>query len=628
MADVKRRKFKAEMKQLMDIIINSLYSNKDIFLRELISNSVDAIDKIRFEGLTNSEVLENNTEWKIKIIPDKDKGTLTVSDNGVGMSADTITDQLGTIAKSGTAEFVEALKNENSANLPDLIGQFGVGFYSSFMVAKKVTVVSRMAGEKEKGIRWQSTGEGSYTLEEVEKETRGTDITLELKDDSKEFLDDWRIEGIVKKFSDFVEHPIVMDKEEGEGDDKKIEEEVLNSQKAIWLRSKSEIKDEEYEEFYKHLTRDMEGPAKTIHYVAEGQMEYRSLLFIPSKKPPAFMIQELAEQGPALYVNRVFITDNAENLLPPYLRFMRGVVDSSDLPLNVSREMLQDNPVIRNIQKGLVTKTLSTLEEWGNEDSAGYEKFFTEWGPLFKSGVYTDFGNREKLADLMRFESTSTQPGEYTSLAKYVEGMKEDQKEIYYLVGPDRAGMENSPYLEVFRSKGHEVLLMTDPVDEFVASGLMNYKEKPLKAVNKGELDSDKKDDEKKSEQTQYKGLLDFLKDKLDQVKEVRLSDRLTESAAVLVVEEGEMGAHMQAILKEMGQDGQGQTKRTLELNPEHDAVKSMLELFDKAPQDPRLEGYGHLLYDQAVLAEGSKIADPVAMAKRINDLIAKDAKV
>ncbi len=405
----KTRQFKAEMKQLMDIIIHSLYANKEVFLRELISNAVDAIDKVRFEGLTNAELLEDNTDWKIKISTDTENNTLTLSDNGTGMSAETIVDHLGSIAKSGTADFLAKLQGADAANIPDLIGQFGVGFYASFMVADNVVVESRMAGDPAAGVRWTSDGGATYTIDSITKETRGTDIILHLNEDAKEFLDTWRIREIVKRFSDFVEHPIVMDVQrpvtpkEGEKDAEpttETVEETLNSGQAIWLRAKSEVSEDEYKEFYKHIARTGDDPVKTIHYVAEGNLEFRALLFLPAARPAAFMMEDPTKQGPQLYIRRVFITDNADSLLPPYLRFIRGVVESSDLPLNVSREVLQDNPIATRIHNALVNKILQTLEEMATEEPEAYDAFFKEWGSLMKMGTYTDFASRDRLAEL------------------------------------------------------------------------------------------------------------------------------------------------------------------------------------------------------------------------------------
>jgi molecular chaperone HtpG len=620
------KKFRAEMKQLMDIIIHSLYSNKEIFLRELISNAVDAIDKARFLGLTQPAILEDNADWKIVLRVDKPNSALTVSDNGIGMSPESIVEELGVIAKSGAKEFLDNLKTADVQNQPELIGQFGVGFYSAFMVADKVTVESRQAGDPENGVRWTSAGEGTYTVEKTRKEKRGTDVTLHLKDDAKEYLEDWQLRAIVKKFSDFVEHPIVIDVEKEVDGKKQTVEETLNLQKAIWVRAKGEIKDEEYTDFYKHLTRDTQAPLKTIHYAAEGQMEFRALLFVPARRPPAFMAGDPFRQGPSLYVKRVFITENAEALLPPYLRFVRGLVDSSDLPLNVSREMLQDNPLIGKIQKALTNKILQTLIDMAQEEPDKYADFFREWGLILKAGAYTDFENRERLAELLRYESTKTAPGKYTSLAAYVAGMKPEQKDIYYLIGVSRDLLERSPYLENLRAREWETLLMTDPIDEWVVGSLHEYKEKHFKAADKSEAPG-ATDAERQTVEGQFQPLLAFFKEKLPEIKDARLSSRLKESAAVLVVEEGEMSSYLESVLKQLGQEKMAKAQRILELNPDHAAVQAMRGLFEQNAADPRLADYVRLLYDQAVLAEGSRPADPAAFARRINDLIAKDAQ-
>lgn len=617
--------FKAEMKQLMDIIVHSLYSDKEIFLRELISNACDAIDKVRFESITSQELLENNADWKIKIIADKQNMTLSISDNGLGMSRETIIEDLGTIAKSSTSEFIEQLKNADSKERPELIGKFGVGFYSSFMVADKVTVISRIAGNSADGVKWESDGLGKFTVENVEKESRGTDIILHLRQEGKEFLEEWRIKSIVKKFSDFVEHPIVMDVEkEDENKKKTIQQETLNSQKAIWLKPKSEISQDDYHEFYKHITHDFQDPAKVMHYNAEGIMEFRALLYLPKKKPFSLM-DDPDKYGPHLYIKRVFISDNCRELLPPYLRFVKGVVDSSDLPLNVSREMLQNNPMLPKIQKNLVNYTLKTLEVMLAEEKDEYINFYMEFGSILKMGVYGDFENKDRLAELLLFESTQTEPGKFVSLGEYVEKMPSDQKEIYYLTGESRKALERSPYLELFTARNHEVLLMTDPVDEWVVQGIPEYKDKKLKAVNKGEIEEDKTD-EKAKKTEEFKSLLEFMKSKIEEVKEIRISTRLKESASCLVVDEHEMGAHMEKLMKQFGQDSAREAKRILELNATHPAVEAVQKLFEKNPSDPRLTDYASLFYDQAVLAEGSNVKDPVAFAKRINTLLTKDA--
>ena len=620
---VETRPFKTELKQLLQIIIHSLYSHKDIFLRELISNASDAIDTVRFQSLTNGDLLEGDSEWKIKHIPDKEKGTLTISDNGIGMSPETIVEHLGTIAKSGTQAFMQSLKQADVKDRPNLIGQFGVGFYSAFMVADKVTVESRTAGPKSNGVRWESTGEGDYQVETIEKEKRGTDVILHLREADKEYLDDWRLKSLIKKYSDFVEHPIVIDVEKEEEEGKKtVTEETLNSRKALWLRPKSEITQDEYVEFYKHLAHDHDKPAKIIHYSAEGAIEFKALLYIPEHKPFDLMFGE-SRKGLQLYIQRVFILDDCETLLPLYLRFVRGVVDSPDLPLNVSREILQKSAPLEKIKSNLVNKILSTLDEMKRKEYDEYLKFYLEMGDILKEGVYHDWSNKEKIADLLLYQSTKTEPDKYTSLAEYVEKMPADQTDIYYLIGESREMLEQSPYLESFKSKGQEVLLLTDPIDEFVVQNLTTFKEKKLKAVDKGELPGSVDEEKKKS----FASFLEFVAKKLPEVKEVRLSSRLERSAVCLVAKEGSSTAHMERLMARMGRNKDlPPPERILELNPNHPTVMTIRMLFDRNAEDPRLEGYCRLLYDQAVIAEGSKLKDPQAFAKRINDLLATDA--
>jgi molecular chaperone HtpG len=616
--------FKTELKQLLHLIVHSLYSHKDIFLRELISNASDAIDTARFQSLTHAEVLEGDSDWKIKIIPDEKNGTLTVSDNGVGMSKDSIVENLGTIAKSGTRAFLEALQRADVKDRPELIGQFGVGFYSSFMVADKVTVVSRQAGPKDQGVRWVSDGRGEFTVEAVTKEKRGTDVILHLREEDREFLQPWRIREIVKKYSDFVEHPIVMDAEKEEGGKKTTAEETLNSRKAIWLRPKAQITVEEYNEFYKHLSHDYQDPAKVIHYSAEGAIEFKALLYLPAHKPFDLLWWDGKKRGLHLYIQRVFIMDDCEALLPAYLRFAKGVVDSPDLPLNVSREILQQSAPLEKIKSNLVNKILKTLEETKNEEYDAYVGFFKELGTVLKEGVAQDWENREKVADLLLMESTKTEPGKYTTLGKYLLAMPADQKEIYYLTGESRELIENSPYVESYKARGQEVLLLTDPIDEFVVQSLPEYKGKRLRAVDRGAGDQAAVDDGKRK---QLEPLLDFLKGKLPEVKDVRLSNRLKESAVCLVAEEGEVGAHMERLLRKLGKaDGLPAMKRILEVNADHPAVAALQQLLARDAKDARLEKYARLLYDQAVIAEGSKVKDPAAFAQRINELVAMDA--
>jgi molecular chaperone HtpG len=611
--------FKTELKQLLHLIIHSLYSHKDIFLRELISNASDAIDRVRFQGLTHAEVLEDNSDWKIKLIPDATAGTLTISDNGVGMSRDTIVEHLGTIARSGTREFMETLKAANAQECPDMIGQFGVGFYASFMVADKVTVISRMAGKPDDGVKWESAGEGDFTIEPHDKPTRGTDVILHLREDAKEYLDPYALRTLVKKYSDFVEHPIVIDVEK----DGTKTEEVLNARKAIWLRNKVEVTGDEYNAFYKHLTHDTNEPLTTIHYRAEGQMEFKALLYLPAHKPFDLAFGD-SKKGLQLYIQRVFILDDCETLLPKYLRFVRGVVDSPDLPLNVSRELLQQSAPLEKIKSNLTSKVLSTLDELKRKDFDKYVGFYEELGVFLREGAYQDYENKKKLADLLLFESTKTDPGKLTTFADYVDRMASDQTEIYYLAGDSREVMEQSPLLESFKAKSWEVLLLTDPADEFVVDSLQVYKDKPLKAIDKVGIDqSNLTDDVKK----QFQPLLDYFKEKVSDIADARLTNRLKESAVCLVADEHAMSASMERLMARMQRDrAMPASKRILEVNPEHPLVIALQKLIEKDKSDARLERYARLLYDQAVIMEGSKVKDPLTFAQRLNDLLLKDA--
>jgi len=638
------KQFQTEVQQLLDLVIHSLYSNRDIFLRELISNSSDAIDKIRFEAHSNEELLEGNSDWKIKLIPDKKAGTLTIRDNGIGMTPAEVEDNIGTIARSGTKAFMQALKDKASTDNPELIGQFGVGFYASFMVADRVTLETRKAGNKDDGCRWESVGDGTYTIEEYNRGERGTEIVLHLKDEYKEYLEEWKIRSIVKKYSDYIQYPIVMDitrtetpkgvdgKEiEGAGTIEKTEEQTLNSMKAIWARPKSDVTEEEYQEFYKHISHDFEAPFHTIHFSAEGISEFKALLYIPSQKPvDIFMIDR--KKGLQLYVKRVFITDRCEELLPDYLRFVRGVVDSSDLPLNVSREILQEDVQIKRIQKSLVSKILSTLSELKDKNFDDYVKFWKEFGPVLKEGLHFDYANKEKLQELALFESTFTEAGSYTTLKDYVEKMPESQKEIYYITGDSRANLETSPHLEIFKSKGYEVLFLTDPVDEWVVQTLNEYREKNLKAVDRGDVDLDTEEEKKEKEtrqeqaQKEFGDLLSFIRDHLeDRIKDARLSKRLTDSACCLVAEEYGVNANMERILKAMNQPVP-ESKRVLELNPDHPLMKIMTDIFRENKQDARLSDYADLLYDQALLTEGSPIKDPLRFTRLVSELMVKAA--
>jgi len=630
---VEKLEFKTEVKQLLDLMIHSLYSHKEVFLRELISNASDAIDRARYESLTNSDILEGDGSWKIKLIPDKDEGTLTVADNGIGMSKDEIIDALGTIARSGTKEFLAALQNKDIKDNPELIGQFGVGFYSSFMVADKITVISRHAGQKDKmGVKWESTGDGTYTVEDIYKETKGTDVILHLMESEKRYLDEREIRSVVKKYSDFIEHPILMEVEREKdstikkGEKVKVkEEETLNSMKAIWLKDKSEVTQEEYNEFYKHISHDFKEPAKVIHYKAEGTSEFSALLYIPSKAPFNIFYKDYAI-GPILYVKRVQIMDHCEDFIPQYLRFIKGVVDSSDLPLNVSREILQNNRQVEIIKTNITKKVLDTLAEMKRDEYDNYLKFYKEFGRVLKEGIHFDFSRRETIADLLLFPSTKSEDGRLRTFQDYINDMKEDQKEIYYATGTSLEEVLKSPYLEAFKDKDIEVLVFLDEIDDFVFTGF-EFKGKRLKSVSKGDISLDKAEEEKKDTQKKYKKLLDLIKDTLkDDVKDVRFSGRLTDSACCLVADEGDMDPQMEKLLKAMGQDVP-QRKRILEVNPSHPLFAAMNTIFEKDKRSPLLEEYTRLMYDQALLLEGSKPKDPAAFAKSVARLMVENAE-
>jgi len=620
-----RLEFKAELKQLLHLITHSLYSDREIFLRELISNASDAINKVKFDSLANEDKLEDNKDWKIRIVPDKGAKTLTISDNGIGMTRDEVVENLGTVAKSGTRAFLEAVRAKADGTAPPgLIGQFGVGFYSAFMVADKVTVLTRPAGGPHLGTRWESDGQGEFTIEQADKPTRGTDVTLHLKGDAEEFLDPWRLRQLVRKFSDFIEHPVAMDVETEKDGKKETTEEILNNRRAVWLRSKSEVKPEEYDEFYRQITHDPEPPAKVLHFSVEGKSEFKALLFVPAHKSFAFEWEE-PKAGLKLYVQRVLIMDRCEQVLPLYLRFVKGVIDSADLPLNVSRELLQQNPHLDTIQKNVVRNILSGLEGLKNTEGEKYLRFFRDFGPVLKEGLSRDWQNKEKVADLLLFESANSDPGKPITLAEYVEKMPADQAHIYYLTGESADMLRRSPYLEAFRAKGQDVLLLTDPIDEFAIPALGEYRKKTLQAADRGEL-KDGGDDVPADVKEQFAGLLAAIKEKLPEVSDVRLTKRLTESAACLVADAGGMTAHMERLMKRLG-EGEKTTKRILELNPANPAVVALRELHGRSSSDPRVEVYARLLLSEALIAEGSKITDPTAFARHVNELIAKDAK-
>lgn len=626
--------FKTEVKQLLNLMIHSLYSHKEIFLRELISNASDAIDKAHYESLTNNEILEDDSDWKIKIAVDKKANTITVSDNGIGMTREEAIKALGTIAHSGTAEFLKILQSKEVKDNPELIGQFGVGFYSSFMVADKVTVLTRKAGQKDgKGIKWESTADGSFMVADIEKGGKGTDITLHLKKEEKQYLEEWEIRQIVKKYSDFIETPIVMDVErEKESELEKgkkytaTEEETLNSRKAIWLRDKAEITEEEYYEFYKHVSHDFNNPAAVIRYKAEGSSEFTALLYIPSKLPMGIFYKDF-KIGPTLYVKRVQIMDHCEELIPPYLRFVKGVVDSADLPLNVSREILQNNRQVETIRKNIVKKVLETFETMKKNEYEKYLSVYSELGKILKEGIYYEPLRKEAIADLLLYQSAKTESGKFTTFQDYIGNMKEGQEEIYYILASNRDEVLKSPYLEAFREKDYDVLIMTDEIDDFIMNNMLEYKGKKFKSVVKGSIELDKSGAADKEEsKKKYEKLIELIKDQLkDEVKDVRFSGRLRDSACCLVADEGDLDPNMEKMLKAMGQEIPS-SKRILEINPAHPVFEAMNAVFKKDAHSPALKEYISILYEQALLLEGSKPKDPAGFARIISKLIAENA--
>jgi molecular chaperone HtpG len=639
-----KMEFKTEVKQLLDLVIHSLYSNKEIFLRELISNASDACDKLRFLSLTDQALLEKDAEFKIKLSYDDKKKILSISDNGIGMTREEVVANIGTIAKSGTKEFLEMMKKQQKDNAAELIGQFGVGFYAAFMVADRVELKTRKAGTTQ-AVLWDSIGDGSYEIEDTQKDTHGTEITLHFKKDlADEFLSEWKIREVVRKYSDYIEYPIVMDVEkdiypkdkDGKDDysqkpEKKIEVETLNSRKAIWQKNKSEIKEEEYKEFYKHISHDFHDPLETIHLSAEGNVEFKALLYIPSKAPMDMFYPE-AKRGLQLYVKRVQIMDHCEKLIPDYLRFMRGVVDCADLPLNVSREILQEDALILKIKKNIVNKVLDTLKTLKEKNNEKYQTFFKEFGKVLKEGLHSDFENKAALAELLIYESTFTEKGKFTNFKDYVERMPKEQKDIYVITGESRSVVENSPHLEAFKAKNYETLFLTDPIDEWVVESLHEYNGKKVKNIAKGEVQLDEKDqkqkeEEKKQQQEQFGTFLEAIKKNLDaDVKEVRISDRLTDSPCVLVADENGMTAQMEQIFKAMNQP-MPENKRILELNPKHAFVQNLEKLFKKDAAHAKLKEYSELLFNQALLAEGSKLKDPAGFAKQVSMLLSKEAE-
>jgi molecular chaperone HtpG len=624
--------FQAEVKQLLQLMIHSLYSNKEIFLRELISNASDAADKLRFEAINNDALYGNDHELKIKVGFDKSARTITISDNGIGMSRDEAIAHLGTIAKSGTKEFFGRLSGDQQKDAA-LIGQFGVGFYSGFIVADRITVESRRAGlDANQGVRWESGGEGDYTVEDIEKPNRGTDIILHLREGEDELLSSWKLKSVIRKYSDHISLPIQMQKEEWDEEKKenvlKDELETINQASALWARNKNDINQEQYDEFYKHVSHDFAAPLTHTHNRVEGRSEYTQLLYIPAKAP--FDLWDRNKRGGIkLYVKRVFIMDDAEQLMPTYLRFVRGVIDSADLPLNVSREILQESRDVKAIREGSTKRVIGMLEELANSDEQDkkdkYTTFWNEFGQVLKEGMGEDFANKERLAKLLRFASTHGDSADQTvSLADYVGRMKEGQEKIYYVTADSFTAAKNSPHLEIFRKKGVEVLLLTDRVDEWMLSFFTEFEGKELVSVAKGGLDLGKLEDEAEKKQheeteTEYKDLVAKMKEALgDKAKEVRVTFRLTDSPACLVADEHELSGNLLRMLKAAGQSAP-ESKPILEINPNHPLV-TRLKYEDAA--GAKFKDWSHILFDQATLAEGGTLADPAAFVKRLNEML------
>ncbi|MFD1383979.1 molecular chaperone HtpG [Rhodanobacter aciditrophus] len=624
--------FQTEVKQLLHLMIHSLYSNKEIFLRELISNASDAVDKLRFEAVSNADLLSDDPNLRVRISFDQEAGTLTIDDNGVGMTRDEAISNLGTIAKSGTAQFLEQLSGDQKKD-SQLIGQFGVGFYSAFIVADRVSVETRRAGSQE-GVRWESEGTGEFTIETIEKDTRGTRITLHLKEGDKEFADNWRLRSLVSKYSDHISIPVEMEKQptpefDEEGNPKPVENtgetewEAVNSAKALWTRPRNEVSEEEYKEFYKHVSHDFQDPLKWSHNKVEGKLEYTSLLYIPAKAPQDLWNRDML-RGLKLYVQRVFIMDDAEAFLPPYMRFVKGVIDSNDLSLNVSREILQNDNAVDSMRSALTKRVLDMLSKMAKNDPDTYQTFWDEFGQVLKEGPADDFGNKDKIAELLRFSSTHTDKAAQTeSLKGYIERMPEGQDKIYYIYAENHNTAKNSPHLEVLRKKGYEVLLLSDRIDEWMMSSLREFDGKTFQDVTKGKLDIDveeseekKKENEQKAEQ--IKPLLERMTAVLsEKVTSVNSTDRLTNSPACLVVGEFDMGLQMRRLLEQAGQQ-LPESKPSLEVNPDHPIVQKM----DAESDEDRFSDMAWLLYEQATLAEGGQLDDPATFVSRMNKLI------
>ena len=628
-ANTETRGFETEVNQLLDLMIHSLYSNKEIFLRELISNASDACDRLRFTAISDASLYEEDIELKIKISYDKDNRTITISDNGIGMTREEVIDHIGTIAKSGTRAFLDSITGDEKKDAK-LIGQFGVGFYSSFIVAEEVTLRTRKAGEKsDQGVEWVSQGKGEYSITSIDKAGRGTEITLKLREGEDEFLNDWKLRSIITAYSDHIDFPVVMDKTiepEAEDGETVVEEEMVNQASALWTRPRSEIKDEEYKEFYKHVAHDFEDPIDWIHNRVEGTNEYTSLLYIPARAPFDLYDRE-SRSGIKLYVQRVFIMEDAEKLMPRYLRFVRGVIDSGNLPLNISREMLQGSKIIDSIRSGSVKKVLGMLEKMTKNDPEKYQKFWKEFGRVLKEGPAEDFANREAVAKLLRFATTDTGDEEQTvSLDDYIGRMQKDQDKIYYIAADTHAAAKNSPHLEIFRKKEIEVLLLSDRVDEWLTAHLMEYDGKKLQSIAKGELDLG--DDETSEKELEEKAkaaqkLLKRMKTALEEkAADVRVTNRLTDSPACIVLNEQDMAMHMQRILKEAGHELPS-SKPILEINPDHPIVKKL----DAEKSKKKFADWSSILFDQALLAEGGQLDDPAGFVAKLNKMLVTIAR-
>jgi molecular chaperone HtpG len=619
--------FQAEVKQLLHLMVNSLYGNKEIFLRELVSNGSDAGDKLRFEAMSDPALFEADPEPRIRVSYDADARTITVSDNGIGMSRQEVVEHIGTIAKSGTREFFAQLTSDRAKDA-HLIGQFGVGFYSSFIVADRVTLTTRRAGlTADHGVRWESSGEGDYTVETVRKETRGTDVILHLRPEEDELLSGMRLREILRKYSDHITLPILMKKEQWDSNAKKqiqtADDEQINQASALWARPKSEISEEQYHEFYKHVAHDFEPPLAYTHARVEGRQEFTQLFFIPQRAPFDLWDRE-HRRGIKLYVRRVFIMDDAEQLLPPYLRFVRGIVDSNDLPLNVSREILQQSRDVQTIRNASVKRVLSLIEDLAKDQADTFTTFWKAFGRVLKEGAADDAANRERIAKLLRFASTKSDTDEQNvSLAEYVKGMKEGQDAIYYITADSYSAARNSPHLEIFRKLGVEVLLMYDRVDEWVVSLLTEFDGKPLQSVAKGGLDLSKLSGEAEQQAQEknageHKGLVERIQNVLkDRASTVRVTSRLTDSPSCLVSDEHGMSTHLERMLKAAGQNVPG-AKPILEINPQHPIV----ERLSRESDEQRFSDWSHILFDQALLAEGGQLDDPASFVKRLNEVM------